>query len=149
MIKKDEEKTEADGTSNEIQTESRKDKFGFIPGDRFHQSLLITESELMLRREKEIERTKKWLKMINNWEFTTTRRQAKLKRRIRKGIPDALRMKVWYDLSQAEKIKKKIPKPSTLIVDGTTLDPLTIDDVRIVHSLFISFRFTFHFIFLD
>jgi hypothetical protein len=47
------------------------------------------------RAEKDTERSRKWLKMQKQWTKTVNRRQEKLKRRARKGIPDAVRGQVW------------------------------------------------------
>eukprot|EP01029_Cantina_marsupialis_P022579 TRINITY_DN5515_c0_g1_i2.p1 TRINITY_DN5515_c0_g1~~TRINITY_DN5515_c0_g1_i2.p1 ORF type:complete len:292 (-),score=49.67 TRINITY_DN5515_c0_g1_i2:1036-1911(-) len=40
-------------------------------------------------------RLEKWCHMLANWKEYTTKKQSKLKQRIRKGIPDAVRGEVW------------------------------------------------------
>ena len=44
-------------------------------------------------------REKKWSKMMSNWERTTHKRKKKLQRRIRKGVPSAVRGEVWTMLA--------------------------------------------------
>lgn len=44
-------------------------------------------------------REKKWTKMMSNWERTTHKRKKKLQRRIRKGVPSAVRGEVWTMLA--------------------------------------------------
>jgi hypothetical protein len=53
------------------------------------------------RAEKDTERSRKWLKMQKQWTKTVNRRQEKLKRRARKGIPDAVRGQVWQVIVQS------------------------------------------------
>ena len=54
-------------------------------------------------------RLEKWTDMLQRWDFIRRSRRDKLKSRVRKGIPDGLRGKVWYDLSEAEETKAKYP----------------------------------------
>jgi len=44
-------------------------------------------------------REKKWIKMMSDWERTTHKRKKKLQRRIRKGVPSAVRGEVWTMLA--------------------------------------------------
>lgn len=92
------------------------DRYGFFVTDKFHQGYAgeITEAESRAIREKEISRTKKWIKMIKNWQkhfiykgesesselipFNAGFIKSKLKRRIRKGIPDNLRGSIWIQI---------------------------------------------------
>jgi len=46
-----------------------------------------------------ITREKKWTKMMSDWEWTTHKRKKKLQRRIRKGVPSAVRGEVWTMLA--------------------------------------------------
>ena len=64
----------------------------------------ITENEIMtpqkikiLQLESAIEfkREQKWIKMIKNWDYFMSNKLYKIKSRIKKGIPDCLRSKVW------------------------------------------------------
>lgn len=47
-------------------------------------------------------RTDKWEGMMNNWTLTTLLRRRKLKLRIRKGVPTAIRSRVWSKLADLE-----------------------------------------------
>ena len=55
-------------------------------------------------------RLEKWTDMLQRWDFILRSRRNKLKARVRKGVPDCLRQKVWYDISGAEEIKAKYPQ---------------------------------------
>eukprot|EP00953_Heterococcus_sp_UTEX-ZZ885_P029953 15856-Heterococcus_DN1.PRE.2 len=76
------------------------------------------------RAEKDTERSRKWLKMQKQWTKTVNRRQEKLKRRARKGIPDAVRGQVWQLMSGSAQLLKIHPGhyaalvSSDLHVDG-------------------------------
>ncbi|EAS03440.1 rab-GTPase-TBC domain protein (macronuclear) [Tetrahymena thermophila SB210] len=52
-------------------------------------------------------RVEKWRKMLPNIEQLIQSKNEKLKTRIRKGIPDGIRLKVWPHLGQIEALKKK------------------------------------------
>ena len=104
------------------------DRYGFYVSDDFHAPLFVSAQELQLRKEKEAERTTKWIKMIKNWDGVLSTRQEKLKRRVRKGIPDNVRGFVWTKLSESAVFKKKYPKLNE--VDRKALDELTEDEVR-------------------
>ncbi len=54
-------------------------------------------------------RLEKWTDMLQRWDFIQRSRKDRLKSRVRKGIPDCLRSKVWYDLSGAEEAKGTYP----------------------------------------
>ena len=55
-------------------------------------------------------------------------RKAKLKRRVRKGIPDALRGIVWYNLSGAESYKRSYPDLND--INTNDLNELVIDEIE-------------------
>ena len=65
--------------------------------------------KVKVRKEKE--REQKWRHMMANWNAfrTQTRKQAKLKSRIRKGIPHALRAEVWKRLTGVNDMKAQQP----------------------------------------
>eukprot|EP00210_Caulerpa_lentillifera_P007875 g7516.t1 len=77
------------------------DKFGFIV--REGEVPLGGNGEARSDPIKEKNRLKKWRHMVGagglDWEKYLTKHQIKVKRRIRKGIPDALRGLVWQLLS--------------------------------------------------
>lgn len=126
------EKTES-GVTRE--TSKLVDRYGFYVSDDFHTSLLVSAEEVISRKEKEAERTTKWIKMIKNWDGVLINRKEKLKRRTRKGVPDNVRGFVWIKLSGAIAYRKKYPKLEA--IDIATLDLITIDEVN---RSWISFR---------
>lgn len=105
------------------------DRYGFYVSDDFHTSLLVSNQEVIQRKEKEAERTTKWIKMVKGWDKVIINRQEKLKRRVRKGIPDHVRGFVWTKLSEAGQYKKQYPKLE--VIDAKALELLTEDEVKI------------------
>jgi hypothetical protein len=78
------------------------DRYG-LTADCEHSEVYAREGEEVA---KEAEREAKWVKMLGAWELyagegATSRRAAKLKRRVRKGIPVAHRGRAWFLLSGA------------------------------------------------
>ncbi|DAZ97671.1 TPA: hypothetical protein N0F65_009672 [Lagenidium giganteum] len=79
------------------------DRYGFLVTDkRFHKAQLDSptrKSDVWLENR----RTQKWVKMIGkqpeDWEVCQLKNATKLKQRIRKGIPEALRGRVWCHLA--------------------------------------------------
>lgn len=65
------------------------DRYGFIHDERLPQKTDPNEAKA---RSIEMERVKKWLKMVKQWDSKKTAEQ--LHRRIYKGIPDKLRTMV-------------------------------------------------------
>jgi len=53
----------------------------------------------------EMEREKKWLKMLKSWNNVST--SEKLRRRIYKGIPEKLRGQVWSRLLNIETVREE------------------------------------------
>jgi len=80
------------------------DRYGFYLDSR-RESVQLPAKELARRQAKEATREVKWAKMRNNWEKYATKKKAKLKRRIRKGIPDKLRGEVWDTLGRVPLLK--------------------------------------------
>lgn len=105
-----------------------KDRFGFIitESDISHQRLSLTAKELQLRKNKESERAGKWIFMMRKW--TVFDHSSKLKSRVRKGIPDALRSFAWKQLAENDKIRTKYPVP-TLDIDTSALSASVKDEV--------------------
>jgi hypothetical protein len=52
-----------------------------------------------------MEREKKWLKMLKNWDQFST--SEKMRRRIYKGIPEKLRGQVWSRLLNIETVREE------------------------------------------
>eukprot|EP01038_Epipyxis_sp_PR26KG_P006448 gene6448-8870_t len=105
-----------------------KDRFGFIMSDDNHQYLRQSSSINTARREKEAERTKKWLKMNSDWKKYSEKKSEKLKNRIRKGIPDIMRGAIWFKLCNGDAIRAKFPSLETIDLSG--LEERTIDEIE-------------------
>ncbi|KAJ8006912.1 hypothetical protein DPEC_G00112130 [Dallia pectoralis] len=77
------------------------DRFGFV----HEKELPSCDSVEEKQKQIEIERTTKWLKMMNSWD--KYKNSDKLMRRIYKGIPLQLRGQVWCLLLDIPKIKEE------------------------------------------
>jgi len=66
----------------------------------------VIEDGLNVSIEKNREREGKWLLMLANWNLYSKSKkyQSKLKNRVRKGIPDAIRGKAWMFLRYSPRI---------------------------------------------
>lgn len=53
----------------------------------------------------EMERVKKWLKMLHSWTSSGT--QDKLRKRVFKGVPDKLRGQVWSRMLNLATVRKE------------------------------------------
>ncbi|XP_058793243.1 USP6 N-terminal-like protein [Phymastichus coffea] len=80
------------------------DRYGFIHDKRLPQK---KDQNEIKSHHIEMERIKKWQKMVNNWESPSTKE--KLRRRIYKGIPDRYRGTVWTLLLGITKLKNEQP----------------------------------------
>ncbi|CAG9763280.1 unnamed protein product [Ceutorhynchus assimilis] len=78
------------------------DRYGFIHDKRLPSKVDPQETRKL---HIEVERQKKWLKMLKNWESPQTKE--KLHSRVYKGVPNSLRSDVWLKLLHIEKIKKE------------------------------------------
>lgn len=56
-------------------------------------------------RSRNLRREKKWGAMLNDWKDTKSRKKKKLRRRLRKGVPNAVRGQAWVHM---EGVKAKI-----------------------------------------
>lgn len=77
------------------------DKFGFLTSKKAENKVDVL---------KENARIEKWEKMIGDWDKYTTKKFAKLKARIRKGIPNSLRGRVWCLLSEIDALRQNYPE---------------------------------------
>ena len=59
------------------------------------------------------ERESKWVKMVANWDRTMRKRSEKIKRRIRKGLPDSMRAAVWPRFTGAWDLMRQVPAASS------------------------------------
>lgn len=108
-----------------------KDRFGFLVSDEHHRSLHQTDETQRQRREKEVERTKKWLKMLNNWDRYINIKDDKLRNRIRKGIPDVVRGRAWSLLLNAQAVRQRFPDLSKLVLNGADkTEGLVMDEIE-------------------
>merc|ERR1740123_82982 len=85
------------------------DEYGFMLNEDEKQAKLAeigSDSHRNLIR-KQNERIYKWLHMLDHWNTYTTTKKAKLKSRIRKGIPTPLRAKVWKHLLKIPELTKE------------------------------------------
>ncbi|XP_038048916.1 USP6 N-terminal-like protein [Patiria miniata] len=80
------------------------DKNGFL---QEHELPPSPDEEERKLREQEVERTKKWVKMMKDWKRYYP--SEKLSRRVYKGIPDRLRGVVWALLLDLNKVKAEQP----------------------------------------
>ncbi|XP_049884759.1 USP6 N-terminal-like protein isoform X1 [Pectinophora gossypiella] len=85
----------------EFEEYHKTDRYGFIHDERLPQK--TTSQKINI----EVEREKKWVKMLANWDSPATRE--KLHRRIYKGIPNSLRIKIWCKLLDVNRIKSDNP----------------------------------------
>ena len=103
-------------------TGRKMDRYGWFQSDKkppnAERKFIITDEK------KEEERTKKWLKMLNNWDTFLAKKYKTLSQRVKKGIPDALRGKAWQTIIG----QHEIPAPvSQLLAEGQSGDTRTID----------------------
>ncbi|GIX85052.1 USP6 N-terminal-like protein [Caerostris extrusa] len=78
------------------------DRYGFLHDHRLPEKLTAHETKV---REVESERLNKWLKMLKSWDKYSG--GEKLKRRIYKGIPNAVRGEVWCRVLDVNQIKQE------------------------------------------
>ncbi|KAJ0183808.1 hypothetical protein K1T71_000231 [Dendrolimus kikuchii] len=85
----------------EFEEYHKTDRYGFIHDERLPQKTAPQKVNI------EVEREKKWVKMLGHWDDTDTKH--KLHRRIYKGIPNSLRTKIWCKLLDVNRIKSENP----------------------------------------
>ncbi|XP_022253446.1 USP6 N-terminal-like protein isoform X2 [Limulus polyphemus] len=78
------------------------DRYGFLHDTHLPERLTAHETKV---REMENERLNKWMKMLKSWEKYSNR--DKLKRRVYKGIPNAVRGEVWARLLDIHRVKQE------------------------------------------
>ncbi|XP_050294207.1 USP6 N-terminal-like protein [Anthonomus grandis grandis] len=77
------------------------DRYGFIHDQRLPSKVDPQEAKKLLI---EVEREKKWLKMLKNWDNPHSKE--KLHSRVYKGIPNSLRSDAWCRLLNVKKMKE-------------------------------------------
>lgn len=87
------------------------DKYGFIHNERLPEKYTVHEAKV---RDQENVRLNKWRKMLESWDkyypnekerTKSTKYTTKLRRRVFKGIPNAVRAEVWLRLLDVARIK--------------------------------------------
>lgn len=100
----------SDNGNTRAQDDGRKmDRYGWYVDKK-----KLSKQELQLiqiESQKEGERTQKWLEMTKNWSSFMKKNRNKVASRIKKGVPDSMRSRVWALLCQAEQTKKQYPTP--------------------------------------
>ncbi|XP_037978187.2 USP6 N-terminal-like protein isoform X4 [Plutella xylostella] len=81
----------------EFEDYHKTDRYGFIHDERLPQKTAPQKVNI------EVEREKKWVKMLGTWDSPAT--QEKLHRRIYKGIPNSLRIKIWGKLLDVARLR--------------------------------------------
>lgn len=89
-----------------ITTTSATDRYGFewYSGAKEHVRSLSEKKRKKSARTETL-REKKWLQMISKWETIEVHKNAKLKNRVCKGIPDALRSQAWQLLARSRALQ--------------------------------------------
>lgn len=80
------------------------DRYGFIHDYKLPEKLSKYESQV---RELEISRRDKWIKLLGNWDHYVQDEPKKLRRRIYKGIPNAVRGKAWCCLLGVQQLQQQ------------------------------------------
>ncbi|XP_063393903.1 USP6 N-terminal-like protein isoform X1 [Cydia fagiglandana] len=81
----------------EYETYHKTDRYGFIHDERLPQKTAPQKINI------EVEREKKWVKMLKNWDSPSTKE--KLHKRTYKGLPLSLRPRIWCKLLDINRIK--------------------------------------------
>ena len=92
--------------------ERKYDRYGFsLSASRVRGAKNVPEAVSKARRDKEAQRLGKWIEMLDNWEdySSVPSKALTLKKRIRKGVPDEMRGRVWCAISGVGKCKEKHP----------------------------------------
>ncbi|DBB01301.1 TPA: hypothetical protein ACH3X3_011697 [Trebouxia sp. C0006] len=89
------------------------DRYGFVISNAGTPGASTSASDNSPSMSKEVTRVKKWQKMLGfdgkNWNHFYGRRHAKVKQRVRKGIPDAVRGLAWQMLSGSRELVQLNP----------------------------------------
>ncbi|XP_013772089.2 USP6 N-terminal-like protein [Limulus polyphemus] len=78
------------------------DRYGFLHDTHLPERLTAHEAKV---RQVENDRLNKWMKMLKSWEKYC--QSDKLRRRIYKGIPNAVRGEIWTRLLEVQRVKQE------------------------------------------
>ncbi|CAG9312753.1 unnamed protein product [Blepharisma stoltei] len=98
------------------------DKYGFVSETKPKRSNLS-----FIKVNSRIE---KWQKMLTQWEKYTTSKEKILKNRCRKGIPDVIRGRAWYMMSNTQKVKDYYPKNMYEDIKTSNLRSANMNDIN-------------------
>lgn len=112
----------------------QKDRYGFNKSDTFHASLKLSDSEIKKRNEKERDRELKWISMMKSWYSYTNERNyfshRTLKKRLRKGVPDSVRVAVWKHFLRYNQVKIKYGPPPSVERLKRDLPAIVFEDIE-------------------
>mmetsp|Transcript_4055 Transcript_4055/g.8471 ORF Transcript_4055/g.8471 Transcript_4055/m.8471 type:complete len:775 (+) Transcript_4055:99-2423(+) len=99
-------------TADEIDSERerRTDRYGFFVDDDDSGREGATTDEMHRRRHNKIN----WDKMVANWVRYEKKKQKKIKRRARGGIPNEYRGKFWTELAKIDRAKREARRPGRM-----------------------------------
>jgi hypothetical protein len=99
------------------------DRYGFLITQLSAEAFVLPSTEVQKMHDKEDERTDKWIYMINHWDTFFLGHFSKVKSRVRKGIPHAIRGEAWYRLAHVDDMKTLFPQALDLNNLEERLDP--------------------------
>lgn len=86
--------------------------------------------EVIFRREK------KWINMLNSWDYYMKHKFAKVKERCRKGIPHSLRVRAWLYLCGGKSLMEQHPRLYEDLLTKPAKDEHIRDINKDLHRLF-------------
>lgn len=123
-------KTMKNSDRKESETENDDyDRHGFKIPVPSEDSFVMSQEEVQKMHDKEDERTDKWIYMLNHWDTFILRRFSKVKSRVRKGIPHAVRGEAWYRLAHVDDMRRLFPLALDLTDVEKRLDPQVAEDI--------------------
>lgn len=91
---------------SEAASERKVDRYGWFQADR---SMSKSEAKMIaIEAKKENERTNKWIRMMDKWDEVMEKDRSKIARRVKKGIPDAIRQKAWKLILNYKQAKNEL-----------------------------------------
>ena len=123
LLPKMDEENEKKKENSSVSTpriEVKTDKYGFVVTDEEEQIIETTSSSTprkqssatrerssTLNRKKIIKIEEKWRIINKNWDVYLNEKRKKLKRNLRRGVPDSLRAELWKGLMDVKTIKEE------------------------------------------